>query len=149
MTIEKNAAEGQNSVTRETGNELMTQEQKSIEALSGRVLSQSARAAARAYDEVFKLKHELALAQQPERDRIAPQVLALQEQVFDLTRQLEATRAAMFEHLIQEKFIVQRDRADALQRYNDEIIASHSWRLTSPLRRISLALRRVKDLARR
>lgn len=146
MTIEKNAAEGQTSVAREATNVVMTPEHKSEETLSGRVLSQSARAAALAYDEVFKLKHELALAQQPERDRIAPQVHALQKQISDLTAQHEATRAALFEHRLQKKFIEQRDRADALQSYNDKILASTSWRLTSPLRRVSLTLRRVKSV---
>ncbi|MFQ3251819.1 MAG: hypothetical protein ACI9U6_000093 [Loktanella salsilacus] len=146
MKIEKNTAEGQTSVAREATNVVMTPEDKSEETLSGRVLSQSARAAALAYDEVFKLKHELAIAQQPERDRIAPQVHALQEQISDLTAQLEATRAALFEHRLQKKFIQQRDRADALQSYNDEILASTSWRVTSPLRRVSLTLRRVKSV---
>lgn len=149
MTIEKSATEGQASVISEKSDEPLPDEQKTVEALSGRVLSQSARAAARAYDEVFKLKHELALAEQPERDRIAPEIHALQEQISDLSKQLDATRAALFEHRIQKKFIEQRDRADHLQRYNDEILASHSWHLTSFLRSISLAFRRVKDLARR
>ena len=183
MTTSENAVSEQ--TFDRTSNTIMA-EQKMEDTRSGRIMSHCARAAAQAFDEVFILKHELALAQQPERDRIAPQIQFLNEQVLNLTIQLETARADLSEKAIQKKllveknrgdvlheklvferneakalyekyiteknrgdaiqkkYILEKNRGDELQRYNAEILASKSWRITLPLRRVSLALRRFR-----
>lgn len=109
------------------------------------ILVEASRSTALAWEEVFSLRQELALAREPDRQRIAPEVQALQLQLVTLQTQLALANQALSEVYLHQQLVHERARADHLQRYIDEILSSTSWRVTRPMRMVKdriLSLRR-------
>lgn len=103
--------------------------------LVARILAEAARAATLAHDELFALKRELAIAQEPERARVSLEVETLRAELSD-------ARAALSDAGWQQKLDRQKARADHFETHCGELLSSTSWRITAPLRALSRRLRR-------
>lgn len=98
--------------------------------LAASILAAAARSAALAHDELFALKHDIAVAAEPERARVSAEIQGLREE-------LAIAHAALEETGRQRELDDLKARADHFEKQCSDLLNSTSWRVTTPLRALS------------
>lgn len=95
-----------------------------------RILAAAARSAAMAHDELFVLKHNIAVEAEPERARLSLEIQGLREE-------LDIARATIEEMGRQHEQNELKLRGDHFEKRCNDLLNSTSWRVTAPLRALS------------
>lgn len=103
-----------------------------------RLLSEAARSAASAYDEVFDLKRELASINARLAHALAAEQTAIASEREAKNKALQAARSL---ERAQKELTVQRTRADYFEEVCRKIQTSSSWRITAAFRAMTRLLR--------
>lgn len=116
-----------------------------LTAEQARMLAAMARGTAVAQEQAIELKRELAQALAAQAEMLAGTQAAAEtaaETAAELARLRDALAAARAEAgALHQALAQERARADHFQAEHQAVLASTSWRLTAPLRRLVLALR--------